>query len=124
MQIQLSAAAILKAEGGKWEKAIDDAIGIAAMDVRDRPEMGKARKITLEIEIAPLKDASGPGQCVWAAKVGSKIPPVLGGVQIAIADARGRITFEQGELPFEVPEGVESVELSSGGRTVRLQRKA
>jgi len=95
------------------------------MDVRDRPEMLKPRKIVLEIEIAPIKDPLAPGDCAWSAKVGSKIPPMLGGAHFARADDRGRITFEQRELPFVEPGGVASVELSVAGRDpVRMSRKA
>jgi hypothetical protein len=56
---QLTASTLAKLDRGAAAKALDTAIAAAVHDCLDRPTDERARKITLTLELAPIKEVIG-----------------------------------------------------------------
>lgn len=104
MITQLDAHTMLEADGGYWRKVIDDAIAEACLDIRARPFLEKARKISIELEIVPSKNAQKLGDCVWGIAVDKKRPRDVSPAHAARAGEDGRIIYNPGS-PDDVDQG-------------------
>ena len=122
---QLDAHTMLEADGGHWRTIIDDAIAEACLDIRARPALEKARKIMIQIEITPDKNARSKGDCSWAIAVDRRRPREVSPAHAARAYEDGRVVFnemapenvDQGTLDLDAGEEPEARTLPIGRAT-------
>lgn len=56
---QLTLESVIALDGGRVPVAFNQAVARAVRDLEDRPNDDKARKITLELSLAPICDDGG-----------------------------------------------------------------